>query len=127
MAIAKKLNKDIDIVSIYDSENDMSLKDILNDKDDRIAMLVNEYEDGEEEGTEIEVKDAINYYGRVQVKGNTYQKQLSGKNVFDTSTIGNGTINGIDYSYDENDISKEKLRNLIYEQMMHFHNSQSED
>jgi mitogen-activated protein kinase 1/3 len=32
-----------------------------------------------------------------------------------------------DYSYDDNDISKEKLRNLIYEQMMHFHNSQSED
>ena len=101
MAIAKKLNKDIDIVSIYDSENDMSLKDILNDKDDRIAMLVNEYEDGEEEGTEIEVKDAINYYGRVQVKGNTYQKQLSGKNLLDNSTIEVKTLNGITSTYDK--------------------------
>ena len=38
------------------------------------------------------------------------------------------TADGVfDYSYDESDISKEKLRSLIYEQMLHFHNNQSED
>ena len=38
------------------------------------------------------------------------------------------TADGVfDYSYDESDISKEKLRSLIYEQMLHFHNNQNED
>ena len=33
------------------------------------------------EGTELNVDDCIGGKGKIEVKGNTYQKQLSGKNI----------------------------------------------
>ena len=53
------------------------------------------------EGTELNVDDCVGGKGKIGVKGNTEQKQLSGKNLLDSSTIEVKTLNGITSSYDK--------------------------
>jgi len=84
------------------AEYDAHVSELQSQVDDLTTLVETELESNEVEGTEIDVSDSAEYRGRIEVKGNTEQKQLGGKSVLDPSTIGTGTINGINYSYDEN-------------------------
>lgn len=93
-------------VSIADLISDLASKEEVSELqsqvDDLTTLVETELESNEVEGTEIDVSDSAEYPGKIIPMGNLEQEQLSGKNVLDPSTIGTGTFNGINYSYDEN-------------------------
>lgn len=73
-------------VSIADLISDLASKEEVSELqsqvDDLTTLVETELESNEVEGTEIDVSDSAEYRGRIEVKGNTYQKQLSGKNFY---------------------------------------------
>ncbi len=81
------------------------LKNIIEMDDYSVQKLSNQppesFEWNTVEGTELNVSDCIGGKGKIEVKGNTEQKQLSGKNLLDSSTIEVKTLNGITSSYDK--------------------------
>lgn len=74
-------------VSIADLISDLASKEeveeLQSQVDDLTTLVETELESNEVEGTEIDVSDSAEYRGRMEVKGNTEQEQLSGKNLFD--------------------------------------------
>lgn len=73
-------------VSIADLISDLASKEeveeLQSQVDDLETLVETELDSNTEEGTEIDVEDSAEYRGKVEVKGNTYQKQLSGKNLW---------------------------------------------
>lgn len=72
-------------VSIADLISDLASKEevteLQSQVDDLTTLVETELESNEVEGTEIDVSDSAEYKGRIEVKGNTEQEQLSGKNL----------------------------------------------
>lgn len=64
------------------AEYDAHVSELQSQIDDLTTLVETELESNSVEGTEIDVSDSAEYKGKVEVKGNTYQKQLSGKNLW---------------------------------------------
>ena len=73
-------------VSIADLISDLASKEevteLQSQVEDLTTLVETELDTNEVEGTTLDVSDSAEYRGRIEVKGNTYQKQLSGKNLF---------------------------------------------
>jgi len=57
------------------------------------------------EGTELNVDDCIGGKGKIEVNGNTYQKQLSGKNLLNYTNIYEGSQQGINTTLIDDSLS----------------------
>lgn len=75
------------------------LKNIIEMDDYSVQKLSNQppepFEWNTVEGTELNVSDCIGGKGKIEVKRNTYQKQLSGKNLLDFSKWTSKKVNGV--------------------------------
>lgn len=87
-------------VSIADLISDLASKEEVAELQSQITdletLVETELESNTVEGTEIDVSDSAEYRGRIEVKGNTEQEQLSGKNLL-PNTVTSYTHQGIEY------------------------------
>jgi len=86
-------------VSIADLISDLASKEEVTELQSQVDDLTNlvetELDSNTVEGTEIDVSDSAEYRGRIEVKGNTEQKQLSGKNLLNFSKWTSKEVNGV--------------------------------
>lgn len=80
------------------------LKNIIEMDDYSVQKLSNQppepFEWNTVEGTELNVSDCIGGNGKIEVKGNTYQKQLSGKNLWGGFSYSR-TVSGVTHIYNK--------------------------
>lgn len=95
-------------VSIADLISDLASKEEVSELqsqvDDLTTLVETELDSNEVEGTEIDVSDSAEYRGRIEVKGNTEQEQLSGKNLLNTYAQKSTVVEGITVSVDDEGI-----------------------
>lgn len=78
---------------------DSAINELQGEIDDLNTLVDTELDTNVVEGTTLDVSDSAEYRGRIEVKGNTEQEQLSGKNKLDIADIVNGK--NIEVSNDE--------------------------
>ena len=95
-------------VSIADLISGLASKDAVEELqsqiDDLTTLIETELDSNTVEGTEIDISDSAEYRSKIEVEGDTYQKQLSGKNlIYPTAELETVTSNGITFTpvYDE--------------------------
>ena len=82
------------------AEYDAHVAELQSQVDDLTTLVETELESNSVEGTEIDVSDSAEYRGRIEVKGNTYQKQLSGKNLWGGFSYSR-TASGVTHIYNK--------------------------
>lgn len=86
------------------AEYDAHVSELQSQIDDLTTLVETELESNSVEGTEIDVSDSAEYRVRIEVKGNTEQEQLSGKNLFGISDY-EKTYNGVQIKIKDGEIT----------------------
>ena len=77
------------------AEYDEHVAELQGEIDDLNTLVDTEFDTNVVEETTLDVSDSAEYRGRIEVKGNTEQEQLSGKNLLNFSNWTSKEVNGV--------------------------------